>query len=559
MFAKYNGVDFDSLHAAWLPLLPNHPCLILDVGAGSGRDANALRKRGHELVAVEPAEDLRRLAEKASLPGINWLDDSLPALSAVCKLNLTFDLILVSAVWMHVAPGERSRAFRKLTNLLKPGGLLVITFRNQPFDDGRDFHATSPEELKHYAREHLLECVKEVGQADHLGRASVNWTIMVFCLPDDGTGALPVLRHVIINDAKSSTYKLALLRVLLRIADSAQGLVSQRGEGEVVIPAGLVALFWVRMFKRILLDSGQPIPQHPQKGRGMGFAGEGFNGLKNLSSFDLKLGSRFSGDAAHFLGQAIHDARKNISDMPATFTTFPNSDEPIFKVESRHQRIKPAESLTADYLSGFGDFIVPAHIWKALTNYACWIEPVVVMEWCKLMADYETDDSNRWSEMRYLNALQWLDPEHDTAEVRKIIASIKERGQSVFCVWSGQQLRSEKEWDVDHCFPFAFWPNNDLWNLMPSHPRINRGQKGKSYRLVSADTLNQSKQLILDWWNMGYWRGGLQNRFQDEAQAALPGARLFGGGDPLQAVFAGIEMQRMFLRRNQQIQEWSYS
>jgi hypothetical protein len=33
-------------------------------------------------------------------------------------------------------------------------------------------------------------------------------------LPDDGTGALPLLRHIIFNDDKSSTYKLALLRVL---------------------------------------------------------------------------------------------------------------------------------------------------------------------------------------------------------------------------------------------------------------------------------------------------------------------------------------------------------
>ena len=41
--------------------------------------------------------------------------------------------------------------------------------------------------------------------------------------PDDGTGALPLLRHIVFNDQKSSTYKLALLRTLVRIADSAGG------------------------------------------------------------------------------------------------------------------------------------------------------------------------------------------------------------------------------------------------------------------------------------------------------------------------------------------------
>ena len=40
------------------------------------------------------------------------------------------------------------------------------------------------------------------------------------------SGALPLLRHVILNDAKSSTYKLALLRSLCRIADGSAGLAS---------------------------------------------------------------------------------------------------------------------------------------------------------------------------------------------------------------------------------------------------------------------------------------------------------------------------------------------
>jgi hypothetical protein len=34
---------------------------------------------------------------------------------------------------------------------------------------------------------------------------------------------MPLLRHVIVNDAKSSTYKIGLLRTLCRIADGAAG------------------------------------------------------------------------------------------------------------------------------------------------------------------------------------------------------------------------------------------------------------------------------------------------------------------------------------------------
>lgn len=56
----------------------------------------------------------------------------LPGLSRVHELGLTFDLILLSAVWQHIAPNDRQRAFRKMTALLKPGGLMLMTLRQGP-------------------------------------------------------------------------------------------------------------------------------------------------------------------------------------------------------------------------------------------------------------------------------------------------------------------------------------------------------------------------------------------------------------------------------------------
>ena len=40
-------------------------------------------------------------------------------------------------------------------------------------------------------------------------------------MPDDGTCSLPLLRHVNVNDNKSSTDKLELLRTLVRLAETA--------------------------------------------------------------------------------------------------------------------------------------------------------------------------------------------------------------------------------------------------------------------------------------------------------------------------------------------------
>ncbi|TOM79241.1 methyltransferase type 12, partial [Vibrio parahaemolyticus] len=68
---------------------------------------------------------------------------------------------------------------------------------------------------------------------------------------------------------KSATYKLALLRTLLRIADAHSGAVVDRSDGKVVIPLGLVGLYWIRQFKR-LIDK-ENIQQNSNSSKGLGF------------------------------------------------------------------------------------------------------------------------------------------------------------------------------------------------------------------------------------------------------------------------------------------------
>jgi hypothetical protein len=50
----------------------------------------------------------------------------LPGLSEVHRSGLTFDLILLNAVFMHVPPGQRQRAFRKLITLSVTAALTVV-------------------------------------------------------------------------------------------------------------------------------------------------------------------------------------------------------------------------------------------------------------------------------------------------------------------------------------------------------------------------------------------------------------------------------------------------
>jgi hypothetical protein len=49
-------------------------------------------------------------------------------------------------------------------------------------------------------------------------------------LPDDGLQHLPLLRRLVVRDEKSSAYKIALSRILARIADTANGSASHEAD-----------------------------------------------------------------------------------------------------------------------------------------------------------------------------------------------------------------------------------------------------------------------------------------------------------------------------------------
>ena len=78
---NYNSVSVESVHKDWLEQLPQEG-MVLDVGAGSGRDARFMAAKGLNVVAVEPAEGIREVAQGYTVgKPVHWLNDSLPDLS----------------------------------------------------------------------------------------------------------------------------------------------------------------------------------------------------------------------------------------------------------------------------------------------------------------------------------------------------------------------------------------------------------------------------------------------------------------------------------------------
>ncbi len=94
---QYESITFQDVHRDVIRLFPQSEADVLDIGAGSGRDAAALAAQGHRVVAVEPTLELRREGERLhSLPTLEWVDDHLPALCTVRSRPTRFDLILLT-------------------------------------------------------------------------------------------------------------------------------------------------------------------------------------------------------------------------------------------------------------------------------------------------------------------------------------------------------------------------------------------------------------------------------------------------------------------------------
>lgn len=180
LLKQYEAVSPEAVHADYLLLLPVKPSIVLDVGAGSGRDAAFFADKGHQVVAVEPTRSLRLGAQAIHADkNIEWIDDLLPDLQQVKALDLHFDLIMLSAVLMHLDELERARTIATLALLLSPDGRIVMSLRHGPVPEGRQMFDVGRGEILRRAAENGLRTHPDVSSEkviDPLGRDGVSWS-----------------------------------------------------------------------------------------------------------------------------------------------------------------------------------------------------------------------------------------------------------------------------------------------------------------------------------------------------------------------------------------------
>ncbi len=178
----YESLAFADVHRKVLHLIPASPCRVLDIGAVTGRDAAGLARLGHAVTAIEPTAELRAHGLRLHADvAIEWIDDGLPELAQV--RGRQFDVVLLTAVWMHLDEDERRIAMSAVADLIAPNGLMTMTLRHGPVPEGRRMFDVSGAETSALATRHGLATLLDLTGADEQRRAGVTWTRLAFRRP----------------------------------------------------------------------------------------------------------------------------------------------------------------------------------------------------------------------------------------------------------------------------------------------------------------------------------------------------------------------------------------
>jgi SAM-dependent methyltransferase len=106
-----------------------------DIGCGSGREVAWLTANGYPAEGFDPSAGLLAQA-RARYPGLGFSQAALPDLAGI--EDASFDNVLCATVIMHLPREAIAPSIGRLLAILRPGGILYLTWRVTVGADQRD-------------------------------------------------------------------------------------------------------------------------------------------------------------------------------------------------------------------------------------------------------------------------------------------------------------------------------------------------------------------------------------------------------------------------------------
>ncbi len=455
-----------------------------DLGCGIGRDTSWLNLNGYPTIGLEPAEKMLEIA-RSSFPELKFREAHLPLSNSFeCK----FENLFCCAVLMHIPREQLVSSVISILKSLTTNGRAILSWRSgQGETDGRLFETYHPGQI--------AQLFESLGGNVLLQEEDGIWHNLVIEKSDlNKREGIAQIQDIITRERKTATYKFALLRALCEVSRYESHTVTWHRDADMVlVPMKRLAVRWIYYYWPLVKNE---VRQTTYKK--MAFEDQ----LKEIPyEFEI-LRSQLEGSK---LPKELHRLLKKVAEtIKLGPITYAGDEKQIFQFmpsldATLYPQLKESE---------FGMVSIPISMWRDLNLFSHWIEDSLTIQWAELTEKINKD--RRFGIYLDLITKSVQKDDRSTSTVRSLLEKHRTGHE---CVWSGKKL---DEFAVDHMIPWSLWRNNDLWNLLPSHPKIN-GQKSDC--LPSPELIRKRFDVIKSYWEL--YGEAFPDLFESQIQRGL--------------------------------------
>jgi hypothetical protein len=331
---------------------------------------------------------------------------------------------------------------------------------------------------------------------------------------------LQKINHLIHQDSKTTTYKFALLRATIEVIEEESPYVHPMDD-RVHIPLGAVMEKWV-LYYYPLFEMGLDTSQINGGGR-LAFHEEmreivhHYQTLGGISVLQSDLEQGIPIHLQPSIMALMDKVHQTIVRMPMKYlgTSLTGHEYGIYQLESRKEKKRTAKSTSA-LIKEYGFFSIPSDYHQAFKVMGGLLMGTssIMSQWAEFTARFSRDGAT------IEKSLQGILTQPVKARYALMAKSaydklLQSKGE-LNCVWTGRIIT---QYELDHLLPFSLWRSNHLWNLAPTHPKVNNSKRDgiPTASIIEA----RSSEIISNW---TYLRSNYGAAFDNEMGLSLVAA-----------------------------------
>ena len=320
------------------------------------------------------------------------------------------------------------------------------------------------------------------------------------------------------EESKSASYKYALIRGVINISFEYTNFIETCNQEEtdnewVCIPMGLMIAKWIDYYYLTFeYEKGfKPISTNGKQNTNTTYSAfeELFitynghqNGISGLTQIKRDLFNvLLPNDKKNILKELSASLRVKIKQPIKHYGT--NSKPFEYNDRVKSKSLNSNDSVIACLINGYGSIKVDKKFYSCLVKYGRLLlgQDSLLQGWAEYNSKQKHSKTYELKPLSYHLELLTREPETEsnTLKAKNYLNKIKvDMYKDFVCLWSKGNKKLDTNYEVDHVIPFSVTSNNDLWNLLPCAPNVNK----KKSNMIPLSQLNQKevKLRIIKYW-----------------------------------------------------------